>query len=393
MNITYIHQHFKLPREDGGSRPYEFARRMVAEGHRVTMICGGEEALDETVEGIQVRRLAVPYDNSMSMAARMVSFARFMIASSAVAARTRPDVVFASSTPLTVAIPGIVTKLVRRVPMVFEVRDLWPEVPVELGFLKNPAFIALARGLEKIAYKASKKIVALSPGMRDGVVKVDPSAEVTIVPNASDVQLFSRTQEERAAFRAEQGWGEEETVIVYAGGFGYVYELEWAVELAAKLKDDNVRFILLGAGSSTPVLETQAKALGLNPAEILPGKQPKVQVANYVASADLVLSSLRLDPCLEPCSLNKVFDAMAASRPILFNHKGWLRDLAVEQGAGFDLPRDLNEAAEIIRQLRQHPALLRQAADTSGRIGREQFDRDLLFTKLMKVLYAAVEEN
>lgn len=393
MKITYIHQHFKLPREDGGSRPYEFARRMVHEGHQVTMICGGEEALKENVEGLEVKRLAVPYDNSMSMPKRMVSFARFMLASSVVAARTHPDVVFASSTPLTVAIPGVVAKTIRNVPMVFEVRDLWPEVPVELGFLKNRVFIGLAEFLESVAYTCSKKIVALSPGMRDGVLEVDPKADVTIVPNASDVQLFSRTEQERQAFRKEQGWGEEETVIVYAGGFGYVYELEWAVELAAKLKEDNVRFILLGAGSSTPALEEQARALGLNPAEILPGKQPKVQVANFVASADLVLSSLRLDPCLEPCSLNKVFDAMAASRPILFNHKGWLRDLAVSEGAGFDLPRDLDAAAEVIRELRQEPEKLHQAAEVSGRIGREQFDRDLLFRKLMRVLYDAVKKN
>ena len=154
MRITYIHQHFVLPGEPGGSRPYEFARRMAAAGHEVTMICGRDEAMDKTVDGIHVRRLAIPYRNEMSKRERIVSFLNFLVRASAVAARVPADVIYASSTPLTVAVPGIVAKFTQRAPLVAEIRDLWPEVPIKLGYLNNPVAIFLAKQLEKAFYAA-----------------------------------------------------------------------------------------------------------------------------------------------------------------------------------------------------------------------------------------------
>ena len=174
MRITYIHQHFVLPGEPGGSRPYEFARRMAAAGHEVTMICGRDEAMDKTVDGIHVRRLAIPYRNEMSKRERIVSFFNLLVRASAVAARVPADVIYASSTPLTVAVPGIVAKFTQRAPLVAEIRDLWPEVPIKLGYLNNPVAIFLAKQLEKAFYAASSEVVALSPSMADGVNEVAP---------------------------------------------------------------------------------------------------------------------------------------------------------------------------------------------------------------------------
>ena len=388
MRITYIHQHFVLPGEPGGSRPYEFARRMAAAGHEVTMICGRDEAMDKTVDGIHVRRLAIPYRNEMSKRERIVSFLNFLVRASAVAARVPADVIYASSTPLTVAVPGIVAKFTQRAPWVAEIRDLWPEVPIKLGYLNNPVAIFLAKQLEKAFYAASSEVVALSPSMADGVKEVAPKKRVTVIPNASDFERFDVPAEQRAAFRKEQGWGDD-VVAVYAGGFGMSYQLEWLVDLAAQLRRDgveNVRFVLLGQGSDSDALYQRAKNAGLDADAMFLGRQPKEDVAKYVSAADIALSPLRDDPCLEGNSLNKVFDAMAASRPVVFNHGGWLEEAATEHDAGWRLSRDIPTAAKRFAEIISDRDEMRAAGQRNRELGEKRFARDSLYNQLIEVL-------
>lgn len=388
MRITYIHQHFVLPGEPGGSRPYEFARRMAAAGHEVTMICGRDEAMDKTVDGIHVRRLAIPYRNEMSKRERIVSFFNFLVRASAVAARVPADVIYASSTPLTVAVPGIVAKFTQRAPLVAEIRDLWPEVPIKLGYLNNPVAIFLAKQLEKAFYAASSEVVALSPSMADGVKEVAPKKRVTVIPNASDFERFDVPAEQRAAFRKEQGWGDD-VVAVYAGGFGMSYQLEWLVDLAAQLRRDgveNVRFVLLGQGSDSDALYQRAENAGLDADAMFLGRQPKEDVAKYVSAADIALSPLRDDPCLEGNSLNKVFDAMAASRPVVFNHGGWLEEAATEHDAGWRLSRDIPTAAKRFAEIISDRDEMRAAGQRNHELGEKRFARDSLYNQLIEVL-------
>lgn len=388
MRITYIHQHFVLPGEPGGSRPYEFARRMAAAGHEVTMICGRDEAMDKTVDGIHVRRLAIPYRNEMSKRERITSFLNFLVRASVVSARVPADVVYASSTPLTVAVPGIVAKFTQRAPLVAEIRDLWPEVPIKLGYLNNPVAIFLAKQLEKAFYAASSEVVALSPSMADGVKEVAPKKRVTVIPNASDFERFDIPNEQRAAFRKEQGWGDD-VVAVYAGGFGMSYQLEWLVDLAAQLRRDgveDVRFVLLGQGSDSDTLYQRAKNAGLDADAMFLGRQPKEDVAKYVSAADIALSPLRDDPCLEGNSLNKVFDAMAASRPVVFNHGGWLEEAATEHDAGWRLSRDIPTAAKRFAEIISDRDEMRVAGQRNRELGEKRFARDSLYNQLIEVL-------
>lgn len=388
MRITYIHQHFVLPGEPGGSRPYEFARRMAAAGHEVTMICGRDEAMDKTVDGIHVRRLAIPYRNEMSKRERITSFLNFLVRASAVSARVPADVIYASSTPLTVAVPGIVAKFTQRAPLVAEIRDLWPEVPIRLGYLNNPVAIFLAKQLEKAFYAASSEVVALSPSMADGVKEVAPKKRVTVIPNASDFERFDIPAEQRAAFRKEQGWGDD-VVAVYAGGFGMSYQLEWLVDLAAQLRRDgveNVRFVLLGQGSDSDALYQRAENAGLDADAMFLGRQPKEDVAKYVSAADIALSPLRDDPCLEGNSLNKVFDAMAASRPVVFNHGGWLEEAATEHDAGWRLSRDIPTAAKRFAEIISDRDEMRAAGQRNRELGEKRFARDSLYNQLIEVL-------
>lgn len=359
---------------------------MVADGHQVTMVCAGEHSLKTEVSGIKIIRLAIPYRNAMSVPERLWSFARFMIAASVVAARTDADVIYASSTPLTVAVPAIAGRLARRIPMVFEVRDLWPSVPIQLGYLNNRFAVWLARVLERFAYYSSDRVVALSPGMRDGVLDVNPSKEVTVIPNSCDFELFSRDSAERQEFRRNQGWCDEEIVIVYAGSFGPVYELDWVTRLAAKVEKENIRFILFGEGKDSESLRELSLELGLDPKQLFRGKRPRAEIADYIAASDLVLSSVRNEPCLEAASINKIFDGMAAARPILANHGGWLTEAIVAGQAGWQLSRDLDRAAKQLRSIADDRESLVVAANNSAYLGRAHFGRDDLYQRLMRVL-------
>ena len=381
MRITYIHQHFRRPDESGGTRSYEFARRLARDGHAVTVISSGSIASSYDVAGFRVMQLPVRYDNTMSVPSRIGAFVLFMARATVTASRLPVDVVLATSTPLTVAIPGVIAARIRRARFVLEVRDLWPAVPIAVGALTSRPAIWLARTLERFSYASADQIIALSPGMADGVRSVDARVPVIMVPNASDIELFRRNEAERQEIRRELGWQPDEMVLVYAGSFGRTYGVGWAVRLAAELADPKIRIVLLGSGATLGDDRVLATSLGLSAHAVRhTGALSKTETARYVAGADVVLSCLTSEPALRSLSLNKVFDALAAGRPVLFNHDGWLSDLLTASGAGWVAPEsDLVAAAALVRTLRASPDRVRLAGAAAARLGSQQFDRDLLY--------------
>ena len=202
MRILYIHQFFAMRDSSHPTRSYEFARRMVAQGHEVDMVTGSSrlpEAYRDALtarfdaDGIHIRSAKNTYSNYMSYASRILSFARFMIVATWLSMTSpRPDVVFATSTPLTVAIPGYIASRWHRCPYVFEVRDPWPDAAFQMGVLSPTSFIGrVAKWLERFTYRKADAIVALSPGMVDFVLaeNADP-AKIHMIPNCSDTDLF-----------------------------------------------------------------------------------------------------------------------------------------------------------------------------------------------------------
>ncbi|GAB2683733.1 glycosyltransferase family 4 protein [Thalassiella azotivora] len=381
MRITYIHQHFRLPSEPGGTRSWEFARRLVADGHQVTVLAAGEQAEDRVVDGVRLLRLPVTYDNSMGFARRLLAFALFMVRATVAAVRLPADVVLASSTPLTVAVPGMVASVVRRARFVLEVRDLWPTVPVELGLLRNPVLKVVARWLELLAYRRARPVVALSPGMAEGVLDRHPGAEVVVVPNAADRELFGCDDARRAGLRRELGWSDDERVVVYAGSFGHIYGMEWVVRLAAALAGRGYRFVLIGSGATWEACRRLAVEQGLDADELLPGPVAKQDVVRYVQACDATLSSVLELPVLEPASINKVFDSLAAGRPVLMAHGGWLTDVVVEAGAGWRVPRSSVEAAARVVANALATERRTGAAAAAADVLALEFDRDRLYER------------
>ncbi|TLP98816.1 glycosyltransferase family 4 protein [Nesterenkonia salmonea] len=396
MRIVYIHQHFNFPWEPGWQRPWQFARRLARAGHEVTVICGGREAARRRLDGVEVRRLTVPYENAMAFGQRVRSFISFMTRASWFASKVRADVVFASSTPLTTAVPGMIASTIRRAPFVFEVRDLWPEAPVALGFLKNRGAIWAAEKLEKAAYRSADHVIALSPGMEAGVKRVWPKVGTTVVPNASDVENFAPSRHSRSAVRAELGWADDETVLFYAGSFGVTYDVPWLIRLAGELhqRGEKFRVVAYGEGADTQRCRRVASEFGLNALEVLPGKIPRTEIERMLPAADIAVSTLVDNPALEINSLNKVFDALAAARPVIFNHAGWLPEVLAENNAGWQLSRNPAAAADQLREgIRSGQIDVSAGSHAALDLARQEFDRDLLFDRFLCVVENAAQHS
>lgn len=389
MRVTYIHQHFRRPDQPGGTRSWEFARRLAADGHDVTMICAGDQRRSYVTDGFTVKQLPVQYRNAFRFAGRIRSFIAFMALASVEASRTSADVIFATSTPLTVAIPALVASAIRRRPFVFEVRDLWPQVPIDLGYLRHPLPIRAAQMLERAAYARATHIVALSPTMSAGVLRTSPGKPVSVIPNSSDIDRFRNVNSTAATqMRRELGVGSREALILYAGSLGESYEVGWLLGLANAVRDKSVHIVLAGEGATRPALEAQIERSNLEERVRLIGPRPKSEIPTLYAASDLIASTLRDHPSLEGNSLNKVFDALAAGKPVIFNHGGWLAELLTAEGAGWRLSRDTESAADRLEELLGDPQVLVEAGERARALAVRDFDRDAHYAHLRDVLVA-----
>ncbi|GIF38813.1 glycosyltransferase family 4 protein [Actinoplanes xinjiangensis] len=393
MRITYIHQYFKTPAMSGGTRSYEFARRLVERGHEVHMITGDPDADRPRVTreaGIVVHWLPVPYSNAMSYRRRLRSFLGFVGRSALVAGRLRHDLVLATSTPLTVAIPGVWAALRRRVPMVLEVRDVWPELPIALGALTSPVSRWAAGRLEAWAYHRSEQVIALSPGMAASIRRRFPDVPVTVVPNSSDRELFAGADRAGAVLRRETPWLGDRPLVLYAGTLGLANGVDYLVRMAAQLADidPEVRVAVIGDGRMRDGVRDLAVELGVLDRNLfLLDPVSKAGVVAFFGACDLAASVFVDVPELGANSPNKVFDAFAAGRPVAVNHGGWVADLITETGAGLVLPpADTAAAAAAVAGFLGDREACRAARAAAYALARDRFDRDLLFEDFERVL-------
>jgi glycosyltransferase involved in cell wall biosynthesis len=399
MRITYLHQYFNTPSMSGGTRSYEMARRLVGIGHEVNMVTSlrdpdGRKGWFTTVEaGIKVHWLSVPYSNRMSYKQRIASFCKFAWGAARKAASLPADVVFATSTPLTIALPGVYAARRQKVPMVFEVRDLWPELPIAMGALRNPTTRKLAKCLERLAYQSSTEIIALSPGMVDGVVATGfPSAHVAEIPNSSDLDLFFPNTDWRSEFRGKHGIAEDQILVVYVGTFGRINGVGYLPQLAAALAGDTrFRFLLVGDGQEFEDVKATAQKLGvLNSNFRMFARIPKVDVPKVLAAADFATSLFIALPAMEVNSANKFFDGLAAGCCMAINYGGWQAEILDESGAGLQLDRDVTLAARQLQKLADHPERIAQAKMAARKLAEERFSRDKLAAQLEEVLARSV---
>jgi glycosyltransferase involved in cell wall biosynthesis len=404
VRILYLHQYFMTRAGVGGTRSYEFARRFVARGHAVSMVtaASSDDAGPRDADGIEVVGVDAGYADyiggtKLSYARRALEFVRFATAATAAVLRLpRPDVVYATSPPLTMAVPALMAATRHRAPLVFEVRDLWPEAPIQMGALSNPLLQRLARALERFVYRRAAHVIALSPGMRDGVVAAGaPPERVTLVPNASDLELFSPDLD-GSDLRDRLGLGDR-FVCSYFGAMGEANDLTQVVEAAAILRrrgEDGVLFVLHGDGRRRHALEELARRRAPDNVLFSDPIPDKRTVAQLAAASDACMTIYKDVPILYTCSPNKLFDTFAAGRAAVVNTPGWLRELVEENQAGvYARPGDPADLADKVAFLRAHPELAKRYGENARRLAETEFSRDRLAERALSVLERAAARD
>lgn len=399
-------QYFVPPDGAWSTRTYEFARRLIAKGHQVTVITSNGMLPDPykkltkttsiNIAGVPCVVIPVPYATGMSFLARVKGYVRYNLSAFRQITRHRADVVYASSAPLTIAIPALWAKLWHRIPMIFEVRDLWPEMPIAMGALRNPILRWLAKGLEWIAYHAANHVVALSPGMAEGVLQRGvPTDRVSVIPNSCDIALFDVPAECGDPIRTQLGLTPDQPLVVYAGSYGLLNDLEYLVELANHMQAfaPDARFLLIGQGVARERIRAKAEELELLGHTLwMWNPLPKKEMPSLMAAATVMTSFfVPLKPMWKN-SANKFFDALAAGKPIVINYGDWQADIIDETGIGLVLPpKDPRKGAEMLAEYLADPTRIEAAGHAAREVARTRFDRDLMAEKLEAIFNQVVK--
>jgi glycosyltransferase involved in cell wall biosynthesis len=399
MHILYLHQHFSTPAGSTATRSFAFARALAARGHRVTLATGRYQGAETglsgpfrkgrregRVAGFQVVEWDIPYANAMGIAARSAAFLRYATAAARLALREKPDLVIASSTPLTVALPALCAKALRGIPFIFEIRDPWPELPRAMGVLPAP-IAPLMEGLANLACRRAAAVVALSEGMAETARArgADP-AGVQVIGNGCDLDLFGP---HIAPWRPPEAapW---EVLALYAGAQGRANGLGILVEAARLLAaqgETRLRILLVGEGAEKTAL--MREAAGLPNITFLP-PMPKRDVAGLFAGSQIALHILADCPAFAGWTApNKLMDGLAAGRPVISNVPGDAARLLTEGGAGIAVTTgDVAGVAAALVSLVEDPARRAAMGAAARSLAVRKHDRRLLAARFAALVEA-----
>ena len=327
MRIIYLHQYYRTPQMGGGLRSWHLARHLAAQGHEVKMITAwnGHTKRVEQDGNLEVVWLPIQYENSFSKGQRIAAFRQFVRLAYREAKKRLPaDVVFATSTPLTIGLVALALKWRHQVPYVFEVRDLWPQAPIELGAVTSQAKIKVLKQLEQTLYQQARSIVALSPGMVTGIGQAY-ATKTHLIPNFCDTDYFTPAQPPNTPIH-----------IVYTGTFGHANDIPGLlrlIEYCQQNRPNQYRFTLSGEGSLFQHAASEKQRLQLDTLTLSP-LGSRAQIAALLQTAHFAWVGFGSQPVLQTNSPNKFFDALAAGVPVLLSMKGWLAELVQQEEIG-----------------------------------------------------------
>lgn len=402
MKVLYFHQHFCTPDGSSGIRSYVMSRRLIDKGHQVTVICGSylgaSTGLTEPftngqrrgcVDGIEVIEFDLDYSNSDGFITRVSTFMRYVFRGLKLVFTEKYDLIFATTTPLTAGLPGIVARWLRNKPFVFEVRDLWPELPKEMGVITNPIVLSLMSILEWVSYHSAHHVVALSPGIAKGVAKrgITP-ANISLIPNGCDLDIFD-VEVER--WRPKQ-ISDTDLLVLFAGTHGVANGLDSVLDAASELKSRgrlDIKFLFVGQGKLKSSLIDRAEKDSLDNT-IFHDPVSKMRLAGLMSATDVGLQILANVPVFYyGTSPNKFFDYISASLPVLNNYPGWLADMINDNNCGFSVPPDdPNSFADALENAADNRTDLKIKGVNGKALAVEQFDRQILAGKWVDELEA-----
>lgn len=394
MHILYIHQHFKTPEEGGAIRSYYIAKGLADAGYSVTLLTAHNEPGYRKIfiDGIHVHYLPVKYKQTAGFPARLWAFFKFVVLACYKACSFKKvDLCYASSTPLTV---GLITLYLKRrfnIPFYFEVRDLWPEAPIQMKVIKNHFLKQFLYWLEKKIYQKAQLLIALSPGIEQYIHKIVPGKPVLLLPNLSDCQFFGKT--DKNLYHEEQFDAVDKFVVSYFGAIGRSNQLESMISAAEACLHSlpEVVFFIAGDGSELPRLQQQVTKKQLSNVRFVPF-QNKYGLLSLLNITDAAYIGFADNPVLQSSSPNKFFDALAAGKLCITITEGWLTDLVEENKCGIYVNPEQPDAFITALAPFVHDRQMLDVYQTNARqLAERQFDRHKMVENLLAVISSNME--
>lgn len=392
MQILFFYQYFCTPKGSWSTRVYELTRRWVAAGHEVTVVTSPYYKSDikangfvsrQEIDGIKLIVIDAADSNKFSMLERALKAIIFSAASVFYALTQPANVIIASSGPITIALPALMAKWVRKIPMVFEVRDLWPAGGIELGKISNPIIIKLALLFEKLCYRHANLVVPCSLGMDQGVKKVWSQTNTLVIPNASDVDLFSNEPKFPEDFPIELA---NKSIFLYAGSLGFMDDCSQFISGMKYVRNENIILAIAGDGAEKEKLMKVAEETGNKNIYFL-GLLPKIEVKKWFSVATASLLTFKVYPVLQTSSPNKMFDSFASGVPIIQSTKGWIKELVERENCGINVnPDSPEEFGDAMSLLANNKKRRNEMASNARKLAENDFNRDILSKKYLSAL-------
>ena len=380
MNVYLFHQHFHTPERGGAWPSYYLDTSFATNGLQVTIISSHNEPeiKRETINGFEVIYLPIFYQNQLSFYKRIKAYLHFAISAVQYARKLpKANLHYVMSTPLTSGLIGIYFKWFNRTPYVFETGDLWPDAPIQLGFIKNSVLKYLLYALEKTIYKQAKALVALSPSMKEILEKKISDKEIFLLPNMTDISAF----EKGVADVPKEFSSTQPFTLAYLGSVGFANGLTYLIDVARLCEKEKlpIRFFIVGDGAAKPALEETCKKLNVSNIQFFPAtnRDGVIEILKHVQA---VYISYRQEKILETGSPNKYPDGLAAGKLIVTNFSGWIAKEIHNMGCGFSyLPDEPQMFIDKVKPYLNHPFIL-QETQTKAILTAHQYD----YTKIGK---------
>ncbi len=413
MKILLLHQYFLEEDDPGGSRFNEMTKQWSEQGHNITVIAGmmhyngsqkraeykGKWFKRKRHGKVEVWRTHVSENYNSSFIGRFWGYFSFIISSlwaGLFKAKDNYDIILITSPPLFLGITACVLSKFKKIPFVFEVRDLWPESAIDTGVVTNKLAINMAFRLEAFIYKKATLINVLTPAFRDTLVnkKQIANEKVVMIPNAADFSLSENILNsfDTYQFRKTLNW-ENRFVITYVGAHGVANHLEQILGTADLLRDTNVLFILIGSGMEKHKLKVLAQSMKLMNVQFFDAVA-KAEVFKYIAASDMGTSVLKKADTFKTVFSNKTFDYMACKKPVLMAIDGVSRELIEEAKAGmFIEPENPQDFANKIKLYISNPERVVQEGENGYLYAKKNFDRKVLANNYVSILESLVNSK
>lgn len=398
MHIAVLNQHHHNPDCPATCRHYTYLEEL-AKRHRVSLVASDgwrRTRLTHTYpwvpEGVELHECHVPYANKMGVWQRLQSFLGFAVKAFREAMQLqKPDVIWAVSTPLTTPWVAAQVARFRGIPWVFEVQDLWPSFPIEMGAVKSSLLRRWLYRLEKKLYQSASHIITLSPDMADYIASLGIDRnKITTNFNGTDLPLAESVQQQDAEAIRQQYGLQDKQIILYAGTYGRANDIPTLMQVVEKLAPvEYIHFVFTGGGYYEPQLQALAQRV---PNLLLLPPQPRPIVFRLFRLASLAVVSFNSLPVLATNSPAKFYDSLASGTPVLVTNAGWTKAFVEAHGCGWYTPAEQPDAmSQLLKQLMAQPDALAQAGARGAAVARQLFDRQQLVLQVEAVLENAAK--